>query len=300
MSLSIDLTPSVALPVQRPEQMSVTGHSEDSCVGPLRHFPQKSVPVVLFTLTSNRNDLVSAYPDLESYCMQLGFMEGMTLSQWCSAPEWALLILARAARPPPSAPAMDRTPTGITPLVTHLLHHHHRQLRNELRRMGILIRDFSHRYPGTVTAGIDHDFMQLEADITARLDFEEMSVFPMSLAIDAEPCSPLSEKNTAHDVVVRLQAMMMNNDQSVSELEHLLHRIWTQKHLTSDPDLTIISEALIAIKLDLVLHAAKERNLLAPAVIFAIERRRAQHDPAYGVDSPSPKLKLPTGAASDQ
>ena len=294
MSLLIDLTPPVALPIQTPERMPVAGQSVVACVSSSQNHPNKTVPLALFTLTSNRNDLVSAYPDLESYCIQLGFTEGMTLSQWCSAPEWALLILARAARPPQSAPAMDRTPTGITPLITHLLNHHHRQLRNELRRMGILIRDFSHRYHGTVTAGIDHDFMRLEADITARLDFEGMTVFPQCLAIDAEQCSPLSEKNTAHDVVIRLQAMVTNNDQSAIGLEHLLHQISTQKYLISDPDLTIISDGLVAIKLAHVLHAEKERNLLAPDVIFAVERRRAQHDPAYSIGSPPLKLYLPS------
>ena len=298
MSLSIDLTPPAAVPIQAPERMPITAQNAVSWVSSSQHRPNKTVPVVLFTLTSNRNDLVSAYPDLESYCIQLGFMEGMTLSQWCSAPEWALLILARAARPPQSAPAMDWIPTDITALITHLLNHHHRQLRNELRRMGILIRDFSHRYHGTVTAGIDQDFMRLEADITARLDFEEMTVFPQCLAIDAEQCSPLSEKNTAHDVVIRLQAMVTNNDQSAFGLEHLLHQISTHKFLISDPDLTIISDGLVAIKLAHVLHAEKERNLLAAAVIFAVERRRAQHDPAYSIGSPSLKLKLPTGASA--
>jgi iron-sulfur cluster repair protein YtfE (RIC family) len=294
MSLSIDLTPPAALPIQAPEQMSVIDQSAVSPVNSSQHRPNNTVPLALFTLTSNRNDLVSAYPDLESYCIQLGFTEGITLSQWCSAPEWALLILARAARPPQPAPAMDRTPTGITPLITHLLNHHHRQLRNELRRMGILIRDFSHRYHGTVTAGIDHDFMRLEENIAKRLDFEEFTVFPQCLAIDVEQCSPLVEKNTTHDVVVHLQALVMNNDQSASELEHLLRQIWTQKHLTSDPDLTIVSDGLVAIELALVLHAAKERNLLAPAVIFKVERRRAQHDPAYCIGSPPLKRKFPS------
>ncbi len=294
MSLSIDLTPPIALPIQTPERMPVTDQSEVSFVNSSQLRPNKTVPLALFTLASNRNDLVSAYPDLESYCIQLGFMEGMTLSQWCSAPEWALLILARAARPPQPAPAMAWTPTEITPLVTHLENCHHRPLRNELRRMGILIRDFSHRYHGTVTAGIDHDFMRLEADIAARLDFEEMTVFPQCLAIDAEPCTPLSEKNTAHDVVIRLQAMVTNNDQSAFGLEHLLHQISTQQYLISDPDLTIISDGFVAIKSAHVLHAEKERNLLAPAVIFKVERRRAQHDPAYCVGSPPRKRKLPS------
>ncbi len=297
MSLSIDLTPPAAVPIQAPERMPITAQNAVSWVSSSQHLPNKTVPVVLFTLTSNRNDLVSAYPDLESYCMQLGFMEGMTLSQWCSAPEWALLILARAARPPQSTPAVDWTRSGITPLITHFLDHH-RQLRNELRRMGILIRDFSHRYHGTVTAGIDHDFMRLEADITARLDFEEMTVFPQCLAIDAEQCSPLLGETTGHDVVIRLQAMVTNNDQSAFELEQLLRQIWTQKQLTSDPDLTIISDGLVAIKLAHVLHAEKERNLLAPAVIFAVERRCAHLDPAYSIGSPSLKLKLPTGASA--
>ncbi len=294
MSLSIDLTPPIALPIQTPERMPVTDQSEVSFVNSSQLRPNKTVPLALFTLASNRNDLVSAYPDLESYCIQLGFMEGMTLSQWCSAPEWALLILARAARPPQPAPAMAWTPTEITPLVTHLENCHHRPLRNELRRMGILIRDFSHRYHGTVTAGIDHDFMRLEADIAARLDFEEMTVFPQCLAIDAEPCTPLSEKNAAHDVVIRLQAMVTNNDQSAFGLEHLLHQISTQQYLISDPDLTIISDGFVAIKSAHLLHAEKERNLLAPAVIFKVERRRAQHDPAYCVGSPPRKRKLPS------
>ena len=298
MSLSIDLTPPAALPIQVPEHVSVIDQSTDLWVSSPQQRPHETVPLVLFTPTSNRHDLVSAYPDLEPYCVHLGLTEGIALSQWCSAPEWALLILARAARPPQSAPAGNWTPTGITPLITHLLNHHHRQLRNELRRMGIIIRDFSHRYTGTVTAGIDHDFMQLEADITMRLDFEEITVFPQCLAIDAEPCTALWGKKTAHDFIIRLQAMVMNNDQSAFGLEHLMHQILTQKHLTSDPDLTIISDGLIAIKLDLELHAAQEHKHLAPAVIFTIDRRRAQHDPAYGVDSPSLNLKLPTGASA--
>ena len=299
MSLSIDLTPPIALPIQTLERLPVTDQSEVACLSLSQYRPNETVPQALFTLTSNRNELISAYPNLKSYCIQLGFMEGMTLSQWCSAPEWALLILARDARPTQPAPAMDRTPTGITPLITHLLNHHHRQLRNELRRMGILIRDFSHRYPGTVTAGIDHDFMRLEVDITARLNFEEMIVFPQCLAIDAELCTPLSEKNTTHDVVIRLQAMVLSNDQSAHELEKLLCQIWAQKHLTSDPDLTIINDGLVAIELDQALHAAKERDLLAPAVIFKVERRGAQHDPAYYVGLHPLKQNCPLMASPE-
>jgi hypothetical protein len=41
-----------------------------------------------------------------------------------------------------------------------------------------------------------------------------------------------------------------------------------------------------------VLHAEKERSLLAPAVKFAVERRRAQHDPAYSIGSPPLKIKF--------
>ena len=271
MSLSIDLTPPAALSILTPEHVSVIDQSTVSCVSSPEHRPHKTAHRVLFTPTSNRDDLVSAYPDLEPFCVQLGLTEGISLSQWCSSPEWALLILARAARPPQLVPAMDWTLTGITPLITHLQNHHHRQLRNELRRMGILIRDFFHRYPGTVTAEIDHVFMRLEADITMRIDFEEITVFPQCLAIDAEPCTAFWGKTTAHDVVIGLQVMVKNNDQSAIGLEHLLSQISTQKYLTSDPDLTIISAGLIAIKLDLVLHAAQEDKLLAPAILFAVK-----------------------------
>lgn len=280
MNLSADLTPpsTLIIPANRSLPAAAADHGEATATG--SHHPTRKAGQVVFTPDTIHDDLIEAYPDLEPVCRQIGFTRGMTLARWCSSPEWALLILARAGLPPRPAPALDWAHTSITAIIDHLVGIFHRSLRNELNRIAILIRDFTYRNPDHESIRFGHEFLNFAEDVHVRLDFEEIAVFTPCLDLDTQHVHGGVGRMSV-DLPVKLDAMITNNDYSVHSLNQLLNQVAELMRRQSDPDLTIIRQGLAGLALELAVHATTEQNLLATEVLFAVERHQAQRDPAY-------------------
>jgi iron-sulfur cluster repair protein YtfE (RIC family) len=253
----------------------------------------------LFTPSSMRSEFVSAYPELNQVCDQLGFGTEMSIGQWNSDPTWALLVLARAAEPPKPAPIFDWSQAEIFELIDNLIVQHHRPLRNELRRLGLLIRDFDRRYPAIRDLDFNGSFTKLELNLTEHLDHEEQVVFPHCLANEAESRGHGTGVNDAAEVTTGIREMMSGHNYGSEELSHMIAQVDAAMRMVVDGDLEVIRVALAAIAADLVVHAEKERDILMPAALYSEEQLRSKSG-AHKIIGPrsAPDLKGSSSGSS--
>ncbi len=230
----------------------------------------------LFTPASSRSELVSNYPELDRVCDQLGFGTGMSIGQWNSDPAWALLVLARAAEAPRPAPAFDWSQAEIFELIDNLIARHHTPLRNELRRLGLLIRDFDRRYPAIRDLDFNGAFTRLEVNLVEHLDQEEETVFPRCLANEARSRGHAMGTADAAEVTTGIREMMSGHDYGSSELTHMVTQVEAATGIVVDEDLDIILLGLNAISSDLAVHADIERDILMPAALSSEEQLAAK------------------------
>ena len=291
MSISADLTP----PAVRilPEDQSLTVSTYDHVIPPPTGPQRTTTDIVraVFSIITCHDDLVDAYPDLKPLCLQLGFAEGMTLTRWCSSPEWMLLILARAAQPPPPAILLDWSNTDIPMVIDHLVTGHHRTTRNELSRIGIIIHDLTCRHTDAASIYFGQEFLRFAADVLTRLDHAEVAVFPACIAITSQrQGTGLAGK--VSDIAQRLHAMMVNNDHSGLEIGLLLNQVTMLIHQHGDPDLIVVKRSLAVLALAMASHATTEQNLLASEVLFTDGLNQAQNDPSYCVRVPGDRSAI--------
>lgn len=243
--------------------------------------PQRDTAVMahrpLFTAADCRRDLLDAYPELAQVCDRIGFGEWMTLGEWSESPEWALLELARAAFPPPPALSWDLSSADLSELITDLIEGHHRPLRNELRRIGILIEHWSMRGENELHVDLAKRHQDFTHHLLAHLDQEESVLFPQCLAIDQASRLPRGSATRVAEVTPAIRAMNVGHDEaerSLQQIRKLFDHV-TRGHL--DPDVAIIRIGLSEMAADLAVHATKESEFLIPAAIFAEDQVRARH-----------------------
>jgi iron-sulfur cluster repair protein YtfE (RIC family) len=241
----------------------------------------------LFAPTSMRSEFVSAYPELDQVCDQLGFGMEMSIGQWNADPSWALLALARAAEPPLPAPTFDWSQAEIFELIDNLICHHHNPLRNELRRLALLIRNFDRRYPVIRDLDFNGSFTKLEINLVGHLDQEEQTVFPHCLANEAESRGHGTGVNDAAEVTTGIRDMMSGHNYGSEELSHMIAQVDAAMRMVVDEDLDVIRVALTAIAADLVVHAEKERDILMPAALSSEEQLRSKSG-AHRIIAPRP------------
>jgi iron-sulfur cluster repair protein YtfE (RIC family) len=230
----------------------------------------------LFTCVSTRHELIAAYPELEQICTQLEFGPDKNLGEWSADLTATLLLFARAAQPPPLRPTFDWSQAEIFELITDLIDHHHCPLRNELRRLGLLIRNLEQAHPESRTFDLDGAFTQLEINLIMHLDQEEQIIFPHCLANEAWCLGPIDEKMEPEEVTSGIREMMSGHDYGAGELSHLLNYVDAAVHAVSDGDFAVIQFGLHAMAEDLIIHAEKERDILMPAAIFSEDLLRSK------------------------
>lgn len=233
----------------------------------------------LFHPDTKRQALVAAYPELERICDELGFGDGFTLREWSPSCDWALLVFARAAQPPPSTlaqvPAQDWSMATIPELVADLVATHHVPLRRELARLRLILDHRAAAQPtATMTAlcKIFHEFMD---GLSPHLDQEECDLFPMCIAL--EEASRGHGSWDGRDATSLIRWTSHGHEECERRLHRTQELLRAARQQAHDPDLDALNQGLAALAADLVLHTAKEGDLLMPAAIFAGEQLSARH-----------------------
>jgi len=221
----------------------------------------------LFSPATRRAALILAYPELEAVCDRIGFSGSMSLEEWCTPPDWALLTLAREAGAPPPAPTYDWSHAEISELVVDLLEQHHHHMRNELQRLRILIHQFDLRHLELADLHITATFNEFSANQTARLDYRKTVVFPCCIVIDAINRGHAWGNSASNDVIDAFRLMAEQQSDAGKELAHLRELFSGVSDQVVDPDLAVIGEGLTRMATDLAEQTLKERDFLAPAVI---------------------------------
>ncbi len=232
----------------------------------------------LFTASSYRRELVAAYPELDLICTHLGFDVEVSIGEWNADPTRSLLILARSAHAPPPTAVFDWSQAEIFELIDDLIDHHHCPLRNELRRLGLLVRHFDQAHLETRTLDFDGAFAKLEINLIEHIDHEENLVFPHCLANESAARGALDGNNPAAEVTSDIREMMSGHDYGTMELSHLLNQVDTAIGMVIDGDLGVIRLGLQAMAADLIVHVEKERDILTPAAIFSEDLLRAKRN----------------------
>lgn len=141
----------------------------------------------LFGPRGRRATLVAAYPELDFVCSALGFGHGLTLGEWSASPNWALVILARSARPPRS-PRLERerdwSMATIPELIADIVATHHVPLRHELERLGILIDHLAAAHQHAVFSALRKVYHEFKDALVLHLDQEERDLFPLCMALE--------------------------------------------------------------------------------------------------------------------
>lgn len=238
-----------------------------------RPVPWQTTRSDLFGINGRRSALEAAYPELRAVCTTLGFGYKFTLNEWSLSPGWAVLTLARAARPPPSAPILDWGMATIPELVTDIVRTHHVPLRHELERLGVIIDHLAIAHPCTALSTLHKAYHAFKDALSLHLDQEECDLFPLCIELE----EALSDRRTwaGQDVTSIIRLTSHGHE----ECENALHRIIDLLHAAaasdSDRDIAVVSEGMHALDRDFDMHTAKERELLIPAAIFSEEHIRA-------------------------
>ncbi len=229
----------------------------------------------LFGPLGRRTELVRAYAELDDVCSQLGFGTDLTLGEWSTSPQRALLTLARAARPPPPPPARDWSMATIPEVVADIVGTHHLPLRHELERLDILIDHLVVAYPRSGLVALHREYHQFKNEIILHIDHEEAELFPLCIELEDALCGRISWSSRESTSIIRFAS------HGHSENEAMLQRIIYQAKVVegglSDEDVMIVRVGLQSLAGDLVIHSAKEGEILFPAAIFSEELLRARH-----------------------
>jgi len=226
---------------------------------------------------NRREDFTAAYPELDEVCASLGFGPGLPLQSWCTEPGWALLALARGAHPPPAPPQADWSALEISELVENILHHHHRPMRYELRRLGVLVDHVHGRDAVVREFALEPAFRRLEAGLIDHLEQEERDIFPYCLACEAAIRGRSDADLRWLEENPPLRELWSFTDDATDVMRHLSALIGAARKRIEDSDLALIQVGVEAMVADLVVHGVKEGDFLLPATVFAEERLQARH-----------------------
>jgi iron-sulfur cluster repair protein YtfE (RIC family) len=214
---------------------------------------------VLFAPGNHRRDLVEAYPELDAVCDRLGFGWHLALKDWCKDPGWGLVELARAAQPPLPAPLGDWRFSTARALIADLIANHHRPLRHELRRLGVLVAHYHQRHPELPPEAFPAQFQRLANGISLHLDHEEAQVFPHCLDFrSGDRAITFAQEMAASGYLA------FGHQEAETALNRLIHLVRAADAARHDPDLALIIDGLMAMHADLLIHMLKEEGVLLP------------------------------------
>lgn len=232
---------------------------------------------LLFGPQGRRSELVRAYGELEEVCIQLGFGTELTLGEWSRSPGWVLLLLARAARPPPAQSARDWTSATIPELIADLVTSHHIPLRHELERLGIIIDHLLDMYPDSHSVALHWEYHRFKDEIIVHIDQEESELFPLCIALEAALHGETFEISSEITAIIRFAGH--GHAENESGMQRIVDQLQVCAAHLNDPDIAIIRVGIDAMARDLVVHSAKEGEILFPAAIFTEEILRARQSP---------------------
>jgi iron-sulfur cluster repair protein YtfE (RIC family) len=232
----------------------------------------------LFGPRGRRAALVAAYPELDEVCTALGFGVGFSLGEWSTAPAWAALTLARAARPPlpPSVPEQDWTMATIPELIADIVTAYHIPLRHELERMMIIIDHLAVVHQHAVFTALRTVYQDFNDQLSLHLDQEESDLFP--LCIELEEALSGRQAWEERDLTSLVRFTWHGHADYESGLVRIMDLLEAATSITGsrDPDIAVFREGLKAMARDMAIHTAKEAELLLPAAIFSEELLRSR------------------------
>lgn len=268
-----DLTPLAAA------NLSVDVRAGTQCDGRPRDqdVTVKSVPYRshLFGPRGRRTELVRAYGELDDVCTQLGFGTELTLGEWSMSPNWAVLILARAARPPLPPPAGDWAAATIPEVIADIVTTHHVPLRHELERLAIIMDHLVIAHPHANLEELHREYHQFKDEITLHIDQEESELFP--LCIELEVALYYRGPGGLREITSIIRFSSHGHAENEAGLQRILDQLKIAASNLGDPDIAIIRVGMEAISRDLVIHGAKEGEILFPAAIYSEELLRTRH-----------------------
>ena len=231
----------------------------------------------LFGPWALRGELVRAYPELEEVCTAIGFGHGLPLGEWCREPHWALLTLARAARPPAIPPSRNWSLAPISHLVRHIINDHHRVMRNELSRLSVVIEHVALAHPTDLIATARELFADYREVMLRRFDQEESRLFPFCVRISDQALERTGRAD--HPQVARIPFTDLGHGENSQSLRGLIAVTMEIAAPAFDPDIEIFRNGVVALALDLAEHLAKEQRLLISGVLFAEWQVRTRRGP---------------------
>ena len=232
----------------------------------------------LFWPHGRRTELVRAYGELDEVCTRIGFGTELTLGQWSMSPNWVLLLLARAARPPPPRPIRDWTSATIPEVIADIVTSHHIPLRHELERLGIIIDHLLDMYPDSHVVDLHMEYRHFVDEIIVHIDQEESELFPVCMAL--EDALNGNKIEATYDITPIIRFAGHGHAENESRLQRIVDQLQVCAANLKDPDVYLIRVGIDAMARDLVLHSAKEGEILFPAAIFSEEVIRARQGPS--------------------
>jgi iron-sulfur cluster repair protein YtfE (RIC family) len=228
----------------------------------------------LFSGSSHRADLVSAYPELDQVCDLVGFGWDQTLAERFPEPAGILLTLARAAHPPAPAHHPDWSFSLVSELVSDLSTMHHRPLIRELQRLGILMNRLRDGHPERTLVNVERSIRTLRQSVRQHVRHDEIVVFPHCLQIE-EALHGRRSWN-AVDITGAIRIMAEGHAAIDREVMHAIASVREAIAACPDPDLQLVLSGLEAMKVNMDMHAYGELEILLPAAISAEEQLTAR------------------------
>ena len=213
----------------------------------------------LFSGRSRRADYLQLYPELDQLCERFGFGWGDALADWSYAPEWMLLALARAARPPLPMPIRVSPSASHSDQIDDLIARH-RPLDSELRRLGIIVQRLASTHAHTDVRTLSEAFNHLRHDVHLHLLHGEMVVFPLHLARKnacARPRPPLSS-----DFTSALGFLTDGHREIACQADRIPMQIDAALTSCRDPDFELVSSGVTALAAGFKANAAAENAVL--------------------------------------
>lgn len=228
----------------------------------------------LFSPRGRRAALVAAYRELDEVCESLGFGHDMTLGEWSTAPAWAVVALARGARPPLPAPKRDWGMATIPELIADIIATHHIPLRHELERLRVVVDHLAAVHQNAMFTALRKVYHDFKDALTLHLDQEERDLFPLCIALEESLSGRKPWED--QDVTSLIRFTGHGHAECDSGLRRIMDLLQAAAASSNDPDLAVVGEGLRALAIDLAMHTAKEGEFLMPAAIFSEDQLRAR------------------------
>ena len=164
----------------------------------------------------------------------------------------------------------DWSMATIPELIANIITMHHIPLRLELERLGVVVDRLHDTHGNAATTEIHNIFHELKNALVQHIDQEEWDLFPLCIALEGALRGREVWKNL--DVTSHIRFTSHGHTECESGLHRIRKLLKEVITSSSDPDLAMINDGFNAMAQDLVVHTAKEAELLLPAAIFSLER----------------------------